>query len=217
MKKELQAVDMIVNEREIQQMTDEELARLAGSGSHAGFEELVYRYSGRLFHFLRERTGSIEDAEDLVQETFVKAYRNIERYDPAWKFSTWLYTIGTRLAVSAYRSRRPEELRLTEVSDSVDPQDVQDQLIRQEDSENLWTLARELKPDRYRALWLRHVEGMTVKEIAAVMKKTQIHVRVLLHRARSQLAKQLAHTRPGFLEKNGQENVPAPQPGLSFL
>lgn len=213
MKKDLQAVEVT----DIKHMTDEELARQAGSGSHADFEELVYRYSSRLFHFLREKIGNIEDTEDLVQETFVKAYRNIERFDPKWKFSTWLYTIGARLAISAYRARQPDALTLTDTSVGVYQVDVQNELIRKQESENLWTLAEGLKPDFYKALWLRHAEGMTVKEIAAIMKKTQIYVRVLLHRARSQLIKQLNHSQPGFLANTEQEKVSQAQPGLSVM
>ena len=85
--------------------TDEELAARAAEGSRTAFEELVSRYSPRLFHFLRSRSGAGEDVEDLVQETFLKAYRNIGRYDPSRRFSTWLYTIAFRLAISRHRSQ----------------------------------------------------------------------------------------------------------------
>jgi hypothetical protein len=61
---------------------DEELAARAAAGSRSAFEELVTRYGVRLLHFLRSRAGPSEDVEDLVQETFLKAYRNIGRYDP---------------------------------------------------------------------------------------------------------------------------------------
>src|SRR4030066_1738197 len=92
--------------------TDEELAVRAVAGSRPSFEELVSKYSLRLFHFLRSRSGSDEDVEDLVQETFLKAYRNIGRYDPQRKFSTWLFTVAIRLSISRHRSQRATPLPL---------------------------------------------------------------------------------------------------------
>src|SRR5512137_1234428 len=86
------------------EVSDESLAARAAAGSCAAFEELVTRYTGRLFHFLKPRSASREDLEDLVQETFFRAYRNIDRYDARWRFATWLYTVGTRLAISRHRA-----------------------------------------------------------------------------------------------------------------
>jgi len=69
--------------------------------------------------------------------------------------------------------------------------DPQDEMIREQESQNLWDTAKKLRPDLYQALWLRYVEDLPLKEIAGVMKKSRVHVRVLLHRARLQLGKQL--------------------------
>ena len=83
--------------------TDEELAREARAGSRRSFEELAGRYRRRLFVYFRPRLGSDQDAEDMVQETLLKLYRNIGSYDPAFRFSTWLYTAASRLATSTWR------------------------------------------------------------------------------------------------------------------
>jgi RNA polymerase sigma-70 factor (ECF subfamily) len=196
-------------------VTDEELARQAGTGSHACFETLTLRYAPRLFHFLRKRLSNDQDVEDLVQETFIKAYQNIDRYDTGWKFSTWLYTIAVRLTVSHYRSGRAKLASVTQPlpemetasSASGEPADL---LTREQDSQNLWLLARSLKQDWYDALWLRYVEEMSIKEIAAVMKKTQIYVRVLLHRARlklTRLMRQPAQQKSPSLERPSRPKV----------
>jgi len=171
-------------------LSDEELAADARAGSRSSFEELVHRYSLRLFHFLRPRVGTDQDTEDLVQETFLKVYRNIHRFDTAYKFSTWLYTIAVRLTIGFYRKNRAN-------GDGPTPEsagtwaDPQDEMIREQESQNLWDTAKKLRPDLYQALWLRYVEDLPLKEIAGVMKKSRVHVRVLLHRARLQLGKQL--------------------------
>jgi RNA polymerase sigma-70 factor (ECF subfamily) len=170
--------------------TDEELAREARAGSRRSFEELARRYKRRLFVYLRSRVGSDEDAEDLVQDTLLKLYRNIAGYDPAYRFSTWLYTSAGRLAIDAYRRGAAEREKMTraKVEDAPDP------AARVEEASGasgVWDTARTLGGDRFRVLWLRYGEDMSVEEIAAVMRRTRLAVRVLLHRARTSLAGRL--------------------------
>jgi RNA polymerase sigma-70 factor (ECF subfamily) len=179
--------------------TDKELAVRAVAGSRSAFEELVSRYSLRLFHFLRSRSGSDEDVEDLVQETFLKAYRNIGRYDPQRNFSTWLFTVAVRLSISRHRSQRVKPLPL----DSEGPEHLspgpQEALIREEEARkagNIWLLARTLKSSEYEALWLRYAEEMPMKDIALAMKKSLVGVRVLLHRSKLKLGKKLRASSP---------------------
>lgn len=174
----------------VKQLSDEELVRNVQTGSRRCFNELVQRYSQRLFYFLRHRLTTDEDTEDLVQETFLKAYYNISRFDLDlnYKFSTWLYTMATRLAVSFYRKKRTAE---TFFLFDTTAQDPQEHMIREEDHKNLWNIAQTLQTNQFQALWLRYIEELSLKEIAVVMKKKQVHVRVLLHRARLNLGKQL--------------------------
>ena len=161
----------------IKQLSDEELVSKAQTGSRRCFEELVHRYSHRLFYFLRAKVTSDEDTEDLVQETFLKTYRNINRFDLNYKFSTWLYTTAARLAISFYRKKRLNEGLSVFNPSSPDPQE---QLLREEDSENLWNIAQSLQSNQYQVLWLRYMEELSLKEIAVVMKKNRVHVRRLI-------------------------------------
>jgi RNA polymerase sigma-70 factor (ECF subfamily) len=174
---------------------DEELAAEAAAGSRAAFEELVSRYTVRLFHFLRRRSGSAEDIEDIVQETFLRAYRNIDRYDARWKFSTWLYTVAGRLAVSRHRAAKAPTLRLDPESLPSPSPGPQEFLAGKEEERrlhlNIWGLARTLGPSEYEALWLRYAEAMPVNDIARAMGRTQVGVRALLHRSRLKLGKKL--------------------------
>jgi RNA polymerase sigma-70 factor (ECF subfamily) len=176
-------------------LRDAELAARAAAGSRAAFEELVTRYAPRLFLFLRARSESAEDVEDLVQETFLRAFRKIDRYDPRWKFSTWLYTLAFRLAVSRWRSQGPRLAELdpeTPACPSPGPPEI---LIQKEEARrhgNIWSLARTLSRNEYDALWLRYAEGMPAKEIARALKKREAGVRALLHRGRVKLAKKMS-------------------------
>jgi len=174
----------------IAERTDEELAREARAGSRRSFDELARRYKRRLFVYLRPRLGSDEDAEDLVQETFLKLYRNIAGYDPAFKFSTWLYTSANRLAIDSFRKRSAEKGHPAAERD-LDIPDPAAGVGEGPAASGLWEEARTLGGDRYRVLWLRYGEDLSVEEIAAVLGRTRLAVRVLLHRARTSLAGRL--------------------------
>ncbi|MDH4197431.1 MAG: sigma-70 family RNA polymerase sigma factor [Candidatus Aminicenantes bacterium] len=167
-------------------VSDETLAAESAAGSEASFEELVRRFTPRLFRYLRPKTASDDEAEDLIQDTFRKAFQNIARFDADYRFSTWLYTIAHRQAISLFRARRAQTSALAEAVDgSSGPEDL---LVRREEVRNFWTLARRLPRQQYRAFWLRYAEDLSVAEIARVMKRPAAHVRVILHRGRLKLA-----------------------------
>ena len=172
----------------VKQLSDEELVAKTQTGSRRCFDQLVYRYSHRLFYFLRPRVSTDEDTEDLVQETFLKAYRNISRFDLKYKFTTWLYTTATRLAIDFYRKKQHHEHISLMNPSTPDPGE---QVTREEDAQNLWNIAQKLQANQFQVLWLRYIEELSLPEIASVMKKNQVHIRVLLHRARMNLIKQL--------------------------
>jgi len=167
--------------------TDEELALEAQAGSRRCFEELIARYSSKLYHFLRPKISNVSDIEDIIQETFYKLYKNIFRYDPQWKFSTWIYTAVNRQAISHYRSKKNKHTQGMPVQTDADPEEI---LIQETQNQNLWKLARKLKANQYDALWLRYVEDLSLKEIAKIMHKSHTAARILLHRARLNLGKQ---------------------------
>ncbi len=169
------------------QITDEELALEVQAGSRRCFEELIARYSSKLFHFLRPKISNDSDIEDIIQETFYKLYKNIFRYDSRWKFSTWLYTAVNRQAISHFRSKQKRDFKEMPVQTDVDPAES---LIQETQNQNLWRLAKNLKTNQYEALWLRYVEDLSLKEIAKIMRKSHTAARLLLHRARLNLGKQ---------------------------
>lgn len=168
-------------------LSAEELALRSQQGCQDSFTELVERYGTRLHQFLHNKTDNIQDAEDLVQDTFVKAYRNIRRYRASWKFSTWLFTIAAHLASSRNRGLYRQQ-SAAEVEFGPSPADA---AIQQETQEGLWAAAKSLSRNQYEALWLRYAEDMSIKEIAKVLRKTQVGIKVVLYRARMNLARRL--------------------------
>jgi RNA polymerase sigma-70 factor (ECF subfamily) len=169
-------------------LSSEELAGRAKCGCQASFAELVRRYAPRLQAFLCRRNRNDHEIEDLVQDTLLKAYRNLERYDDSWRFSTWLFTIAGRVAVSRHRRKQPELDALDPQVQASAPDEAAD---LREQQESLWAMAAELPPGQYQALWLRYGEDMSVREIAAAMSRSQVWVKVSLYRARVSLARRL--------------------------
>ncbi len=167
------------------------LVERAQAGSVTCFAEIVRRFESRLFNFLLRRTGSAADAEDLTQETFVRAYERIDRYDPRWQISTWLFVIARLGAVTHLRKRSRDHAarrsgRLVTARDHGDPRAGADDRDR---GRLLWEIADRVLGDTQRtALWLRYAEDLSIGQIAAVLGKTPIAVRVALCRARRTLA-----------------------------
>jgi len=177
-----------VRRRAVWTISAEELACQAQQGSSAAFGELVDRFGGRLLTYLHHKTGSWHDAEDLVQETFIRAYQNLGRFRERQRFSTWLFTIAFHLAVSHFRRCRAEKT-LPEIESATAGPVAE--LTRRETQRGLWKAAKELSANQFEVLWLKYSEGMAIKEIARITGKTQVYVKVLLYRARTKLAKRL--------------------------
>lgn len=166
-----------------------ELARRAHRGELAAFEGLVAHFDQRIFGFLRQRLGNDHDAQDVAQETFVRAWRSIERFDPARDFATWLFVIARRAASNHHRARRDHD-EIPEGLASIDAEPTT-AAETHERADLLWSCARRLKPRQFEALWLRYAEGFSVAETAKILGLTAIHTKVILHRARNDLARKL--------------------------
>ena len=168
-------------------LTAEALACRAQQGSKASFAELANRFGPRLYNYFQMKVNNRDDCEDLVQETLVKAYLNIHRYQETHPFTTWLYTIGIRLAVDYFRaSTRRSMARIPD--DVPGGRNPYDSAVRRDEKRTLWAQARTLPKNQHDALWLRYVENMPVKEIARALGMSRIHVKVSLYRARVKLA-----------------------------
>ncbi len=166
------------------------LVSRAQRGSLPCFAELVKRFEGRLFNFLRRRTGLTHDAEDLVQDTFVRAWQRIDQYDSRWQFSTWLFTIAHRLAITHGR-RRQREVGWSDGREppTVERDDPARAIADREQSGLLWETAERILTESQRTvLWLRYAEELSNRDIARVLGRSQISVRVTLFRAREALA-----------------------------
>lgn len=164
------------------------LVRAATEGSGRAFEALVNQHSRRLFNFLFQLTRHRQDAEDLTQRTFIKAYQSLARFDPERPLINWLFTIARRTALNHFRdTRRWDEIPEDSASPEASPAS---QAETQERSENLWARAREsLSPREFEVLWMRFGEDFSTEETARLTGLTVANVKVIVFRARQQLIK----------------------------
>jgi RNA polymerase sigma-70 factor (ECF subfamily) len=167
--------------------SDEELACRARQGCAASFEQLLRRFQTPVLHFLRRR-GFSADAEDLAQETFLRAYENLHLYNRRWAFSSWLFAIANRTGLNHRRRRRPAtDPGAVEAALSSAPAPLEN-LVAQESRRRLWDRAADvLSEEQTTALWLYYVEDMPAREIGVVLGRSWASVKVMLFRARKRL------------------------------
>ena len=167
------------------------LAKAAQGGCIESFESLVEQFEKPLYRFLLAKTGNHHQAEDLLQDTFLITYRKLYRFNPAYPFSSWIFTIANRLAISHFRKRKPVQ----EERDFPTDKTPRCEAMASEASETLWEKARHLlSTNHYTALWLFYTEGKTIEQVADAMNRKPNSVKVWLHRARKRLASHLKPT-----------------------
>ena len=173
---------------------EHELVRRARSGDEDAFAELVQRHSGRLYGTMLRVLRSPTAAEDVAQETFVRAWRALGSFRGDALFSTWLYRIGMNeanrhLAREARRGELPSENVLDDVPDlAADPAAAYD---AGDLGVHLDRLLGELPPDYRIAVVLRDVEGLTNEEAAEVLGLHVRNFKSRLHRGRMALRRGL--------------------------
>src|SRR4051812_39041898 len=153
-----------------------DLVRATLAHPHA-FESIVQRHSRRVFNFIFQLTRQRQDAEDLTQQTFIKAYRNLHRFDCARPLINWLLTIARRTTLNHFRDTKkwevvPDDLASTEPSPARSAE-------HQENSENIWARARRILSQReFEVMWLRFGEELSTEETARIAGLTVVHVKV---------------------------------------
>ena len=190
-------------------LTDQEVVLLARSGREAAYRELVRRYERPVFALLYRMVRDRELAEDLAQETFVKALNAIESYRPEFKFSSWIFKIANNAAIDHLRRRELDTLSLDGSPHAATPEAMQAtalQIGARQESPLDAVEAKELggaieaaigrlRPEYRSCILLRHVEGRAYEEIAEILDLPLGTVKTYIHRARNELRQSLAHLR----------------------
>lgn len=173
-------------------------------GDQAEFAKVVEAYSGYIYRLGLKMLQNPQDAEDILQETFIKAYKALPKFDGRSKVSTWLYRIATNEALMFLRRKRPDTISMEvpqeeESQEDARPIEIVDWCCLPE-GELMSVEARkyldesvEVLPERLRMTFiLRDIEGLSTKEVAEVLDISQTAVKTRLHRARLQLRESLS-------------------------
>jgi len=186
-----------ISKKPIKRDEDYDLIQAINGGRTDLFEELVNRYERRIFTFGMRMCGNIQDAEDMVQDTFLNVFKYLKTFRYETKFKNWIYRIATSACIKKRRKSKfapDKELSLDELIPGKDggmPREIPDwasvpldQLLNEELAgrikEEILTL-----PDKYRmVLLLRDIEGFSTAETAQILDLTTSNVKVRLHRAR---------------------------------
>lgn len=188
---------------------DQEIVALARVGEEAAYRELIRRYERPLFSLLFRMVRDRELAEDLAQETFVKALNAIESYRPEFKFSSWIFKIANNAAIDHLRRRELDTLSLEGSPQAETPEAIEATALQiggRQESPLAEVEARELggqieaaiaqlRPEYRSCILLRHVEGRPYEEIAEILNLPLGTVKTYIHRARNELRQALAHLR----------------------
>ena len=188
-------------------LTDQEVVLLARAGREAAYRELVRRYERPVFALLYRMVRDRELAEDLAQETFIKALNAIESYRPEFKFSSWIFKIANNAAIDHLRRREldtlsldgsphaetPEAMQATALQIGARQESPLDAVEAKELGGAIEAAIGRLRPEYRSCILLRHVEGRAYEEIAEILDLPLGTVKTYIHRARNELRLALAH------------------------
>lgn len=182
---------------DLETVTEARLVAQALAGAQPAFEQIVRRYERPVITLIRRMTGNPALAEDLAQETFVKAFRNLAAFDTTRRFSSWIFRIAHHTAIDALRRSGGREVSLQSLpagatrdvvlTAASEPDPVETQSL----GAALDAAIRELRPEYRAAISLRYDEGLPFDEIGQVMGIPEATARTYVHRARKELARRL--------------------------
>ena len=181
-------------------------------GDRAEFARLVEAYSPMIYRLGLKMLNNPQDAEDILQETFIKAYRHIGNFDGRSSVSTWLYRIATNEALMSIRRKRPETISfdVPSVYDTEPQEPLQivdwcclpeDEFLTSEGRARLDEAANRLPTSLRVVFILRDIEGLSTRETAEVLEISEMAVKTRLSRARLRLREDLSEYFGKLLEK----------------
>ncbi len=166
--------------------SEQDIVKAVVDGDHSAFEYFVEEYSSRVFSLIVGIARTAEEAEELTQDTFLKAFKNLSKFSFKSSFSTWLYRIAYNTAITSTKRKRYssisiDESRVAEVSD-LDADSVLDA-----DIDKLYSAIEQLEPTERVLIELFYLEEWPIKRIEEVVGLSQSNIKVKLHRIRKKL------------------------------
>jgi RNA polymerase sigma-70 factor (ECF subfamily) len=175
---------------------DMDIIQLVLKGDHNAYATLVERYQNYVFTLVLRYIKSREDAEEVAQDVFVKAYRSLGSYKGDAKFSTWLYTVATTTSITFLRKKKLEAQSLDneqvfEMAENIDGGLTANQIEQKSRVTMVNKAIAMLSPEDAQVITLFYKGEQTLEEIATILKKEPNAVKVQLHRARGRLKEKM--------------------------
>jgi RNA polymerase sigma-70 factor (ECF subfamily) len=181
---------------------DVEILKKCREGDESAYRELIQRYQRQVYSIALRMVRQAQDAEDLTQETFVRMFRAIDRYDPERPFGAWLFTIASRLCIDHIRRRRMKTVSIhwrepgSEEERTIDLEDhgprPEELAVQAEEEQHTRALIDSLPPHYRIVVMLRHQQDLSYEEIAQILDLSLGTVKARIHRARALLARAIA-------------------------
>ena len=168
--------------------TDQEIIEKILKGQGELYEEIIKRYKNGVYSLCMRMIRNNEDAKDLAQDAFIKAYQNLDKYNSEYKFSTWIFKVASNLCVDHLRKLKTQTLpyddKLSMPHDTASAEDI---YIHKSNKRQIEKAIQDL-PEEYRVLViLYHKEGLSYEEMSDMLKLPMSKVKNRLHRARNRL------------------------------
>lgn len=172
---------------------ESKLIEKAVEGDSSAFGSLYDHYQPAIYRFVVVKVGSREEAEDITHHVFLSAWTNVRTYrHRGHPFSSWLYQIARNMVIDHYRSKKDDvSLDKLDPESSIIPAAAQSDLFIKLQLEKVHVAIKTLKPDYQDVIILRFIEDLPLKEVAAILKKTEGAIKLSQHRAIKELKKKL--------------------------
>ena len=201
------------------EMENDVLVQRAKQGNMQALEELFQRHEKIVYHIVLRTMGAGEDVKDISQEVFLKAYRNLSKFDGKSASSTWIYRIAVNTCIDEMRKRKGKQTYSLDAeleqedgnyqrqfADTVDT--PEQSLIRQELRQEVVTALEQLSPEHKTALVLREMQGFSYEEISEITQTPLGTVKSRISRAKIQLKEEILKLReqnPNSMRPNNRK------------
>jgi len=191
-------------------MDENELVEKAKAGDTKAFEELMRRTQDKIYNLGIKFFGNKDDAADLLQETYIKAYESLPSFEGRSSFSTWLYRIATNFALMKLRKEKIKKVSIEElkeltdgIKNSIDFYDWSENPYLHYKNEELKEILNEAinsLPPKYKTIFILHdIEGLSIQEVAKILSLSVPTIKTRIHRSRLYLREKLSE----YFKKKG--------------
>lgn len=181
------------------EMTDEELVTAVQGGDSDAYKHVIDRYQGKIYAYIMRLTNHREEATDIAQDVFMKAYKHLHRFDTSRKFSSWVYRIAHNESVNWLKKKTRAKIESIDSHAEIGVQyasseDIHEDLVRVQDQRLIQEAIADL-PEKYQQVMdMRYLQEFSYDEIAQALDKPVNTIGTLINRAKKKLAEKITLT-----------------------